>query len=275
MSRDRDDDVAALVRDLSETLQRLEGEIGPERPRRGPFGLPPPPSPRDIMAFTGEYAIPTAIAVLKANIRILELVGAVLRATTPGDKRGEGSRTRLENLSTTTVDGLGRALAEIQHAIEEGSLPQTPEARDVVTEARRLNDELREYVDESEKTVEEERQHERERDRQGRSIPIEDGEEDREDGEDEIDEDASVQINIDEELRSIKDSMADGGDGDDEQEGGDDGDGDDETGDDGAGSDGTGNAGDGNDTGGASNAGDVDDTGDASGDGSDEGNSGQ
>lgn len=221
MSRDRDDELADLLDELAETLRRLEAQVEPDRPRRGPFEFPPPPSPRDVMAFTGEYAIPTAIAVLRANVKVLELVGAILRAGAAADGSRQRGGEPVERLRGETVTQLERALAEIQEAIEEGDLPRTPEARDVVEEARRLNADLREYVRDADETVAEERRAERREERQpkrGTSIPIDGGDE----GEDAEDDDV-VEIDVEEELRSIKEGMGDGGDGENESEGSDDG----------------------------------------------------
>ena len=207
MSRDRDDELADLLEDLTDTLRQIESEVGPNRPRRGPLGLPAPPTPRDVLQFTGEYAIPTAIAVLKANIKILELVGALLRAgKTSGEARKRADDT-VGELGTKTVSQLERALTEIQRAVEDGSLPQTPEARDVVEEARRLNADLREYVREADETVESEQQAERDAERgidqgaeqdadRGTTIPIEDAADE-----------PSVEIDVEEELKSIKEGM--------------------------------------------------------------------
>lgn len=225
MSRDRDDELADLLDELADTLRRLETQVEPDRPRRGPFGLPPPPSPRDVMAFTGEYAIPTAIAVLRANVKVLELVGAILRAGATADESRQRGGEAVERLRGETASHLERALAEIQEAIEEGDLPQTPEARDVVEEARRLNADLREYVREADETVEEERQAERRTERRaerGTSIPIEDGD-DGGDDEEQADEDGSVEIDVEEELQSIKEGMGEEA-GDEGDEAGDEGD---------------------------------------------------
>lgn len=234
MPRDRDDELADLLGELADTLRRLEAEVGPDRPRRGPFGLPPPPSPRDVMRFTGEYAIPTAIAVLEANVRILELVGAALRAGATADESRQRGTESVDRLRGETVTQLERALSEIQRAVEEGDLPQTPEAREVLEEARRLNADLREYVSEADETVEDERQAERRAERRperGTSIPI-DGAEEETDAEDD---ESSVEIDVEDELRSIKEGMGEEG-GEDGRDGGVDGDGANERSDDGDGS---------------------------------------
>lgn len=210
MSRDPDDELADVLGDLADTLRTLESEVAHDRSSRGPFGLPPPPTPRQVLGFTGEYAIPTAIAVLKANIKILELVGAALRATSPTESSSR-RRDAVERLGGETVGHLERALEEIQQAVDEGNLPQTPEARDVVEEARRLNDDLREYIRESTETADEERKRSK---RDSRTIPIEDGDESGESGESDDSTESEitgVEIDIEEELRSIKDNVGDGG----------------------------------------------------------------
>ena len=229
MSRDRDDDLADLLEELADTLRRIESEVSPKRPRRGPFGLPAPPSPGDILRFTGEYAIPTAIAVLKANIKILELLGALLRAGKASDEARQRADETVGELGTKTVSQLERALTQIQRAVEDGNLPQTSEARDVVEEARRLNADLREYVREADESVESERRAERDANREteqraerdadgGTTIPIEDRSDE-----------SSVEIDVEEELKSIKDGMneetGDEGDEADDAEGSADGDG--------------------------------------------------
>lgn len=203
MSRTPDDELADVLGELTDTLRTLEAAVTDARPRRGPFGLPPPPTPRQVLGFTGEYAIPTAIAVLQANIKILELVGAILRTTSPTDSTSR-RREAVERLGGETVGHLERALGELQRAVEDGNLPQTPEARDVLQEARRLNDELQEYVRESTRTADAEREGVN---RTSRTIPIDEGDDVGETNDPDDETDRGIEIDIEEELRSIKDTV--------------------------------------------------------------------
>lgn len=142
MSEPPREELADRVGELERTLEELRDELGP---RRGPLGVPRPPSPREVLRFTGEYAIPAAIAVMEANIRTLELLQRVIRAT---DRSGDaaGVRERTADLSRETLARLDGALAELGSAIEDADLPQDEEARALLSEARELNDEIRERI---------------------------------------------------------------------------------------------------------------------------------
>lgn len=145
MSERSREDLADRVAELEETLEELRDELGP---RRGPFGVPRPPSPREVLRFTGEYAIPAAVAILEANIRTLELLQRVIRTT---DRSGDaaGVRGRTAALSRETLSRLDRALAELGTAIEDADLPRDAQARALLSEARDLNDEIAGRLDRS------------------------------------------------------------------------------------------------------------------------------
>lgn len=141
-------DLEDLAEELSTTLRDLRREVrGPS----GPFGLPRPPSVREVLRFTESYAIPTAIAVLEANIRALELLAAVLRAVDGSasgadrarDRAESGAsraRERAESVSRATLDRLDDALVDLQNAIE--GRPDNAEARHLVDDARALRAEI-------------------------------------------------------------------------------------------------------------------------------------
>ncbi len=76
------DDLAAAAADLAASLEALRDDVAP-RPRRGPFGLPRPPRPVELLRFADDHAIPTVIALLEANVRALELLRAALRLADP------------------------------------------------------------------------------------------------------------------------------------------------------------------------------------------------
>ena len=135
MTTDRDDELAERVRELEDTLEALRAELE-TRDRR--LMRRDPPTIRDVLRFADEFAIPTAIAVLEANRRMLELVQGAIRVTDRGRQVGEGSTS----IGRETVDRLDRALTELQAALQDSALPQNDEARQLLEEARSLRDEI-------------------------------------------------------------------------------------------------------------------------------------
>lgn len=142
-----DEDLTERVAQLETTLEALRAEL--EDPPRGPLGLPRPPTPRELLRVTDQHVIPTSIAILEATIRSLELLQRALRLAEPERTARGGAadlRTRTEELSRETLERLDDALAELQSALEGGSLPRNPEARSIVEDARRLNEEVRDRL---------------------------------------------------------------------------------------------------------------------------------
>lgn len=138
-----DEELAADVGELADALRELREELRPRR--RGPFGLPAPPSPGELLRFADERAIPFAIAVLEANIRALELLQGAIRLAQSGKAAGErASRTqdRAASLGRTTLERLDGVLSDLEDAANDGNLPGRADAREVLTEARRLRDEI-------------------------------------------------------------------------------------------------------------------------------------
>jgi HPt (histidine-containing phosphotransfer) domain-containing protein len=136
------DDLETRVDELETTLAELRQEL---RPRRGPVGLPRPPRPREFLQFTERYALPTVIAMLEAQIRALEGLQAVLRAMDRGrdaNERVDSTRERAESLGRETLDALDRTLEDLRNAVETGGLPNSPEARNLLSDAQRLTEEI-------------------------------------------------------------------------------------------------------------------------------------
>ena len=151
------DDLEARVSELETTLAELRREL---RPRRGPFGLPRPPRPGELLRFTEQYAVPTAIAVLEAQIRALEGFSAVLRAMNRGraaSERTDRTRARAESLGRETLSALDRALGDLRNAVESGGLPDSPAARELLSDAQRLTDEIESELREAQRTGRRER----------------------------------------------------------------------------------------------------------------------
>jgi len=146
MADDRDD-LEERVEELEATLRELRDEM--RRPPRGPMGFPRPPTPQEVLRFTGEYGIPTAIAVLEANLRALEMLQRVLRYVDPADatsETGDELGSRAQRASRATLDRLESSLGDLEDAIAEGDLPRESAARNILQEARRLNEDIRDEL---------------------------------------------------------------------------------------------------------------------------------
>lgn len=133
-----DEDLARLAADLARSLRDLQGELEPGRRR----GLRPP-SPRELLRFTDEVAIPGTILILETNVRALRLLQRAIRLADPErtrDRDDDAVRDRAIQLSRTTVEKLDDVLGDVQAAIE--GRPNDDEARRVLDEARSLRDEI-------------------------------------------------------------------------------------------------------------------------------------
>lgn len=207
----RDQELARLAEELSTTLSSLQDELETERdPPRGPFGLPRPPTPRELLDFTDEFAIPTAIAVLEANIRLLEALQGVIRLARTGQEvgeRGRETRARTEELSRGALDRLDDVLVDLQDALS--GRPENPEARTLLDDARTLRGEIDDRLSEAD-------QHSNERDDQRfereRRPPEGNGESSSARDSDE----KGVTVDVDAELDSIRDAVEDNEDGEDD-----------------------------------------------------------
>ncbi|WP_435194637.1 DUF7547 family protein [Natronomonas sp. EA1] len=132
---DRPDDLAPLLEELAETLEALQRA---QRPR----GL------SELLRFTEQYTIPAVIAVLEANIRLLELLAGTIRLAEGRVDRGRGDREGrgrgAEALSRSARETLDAALADLTRAFE--GEPSDPESRRLLEEARELRAEVRERL---------------------------------------------------------------------------------------------------------------------------------
>lgn len=190
-----------MLRDLQTELQR---------PPRGPFGLPRPPTPREMLSFTSEYALPTLITMLEANIRALKALQQIIRLVDPeydstGEARSELS-SRAGRASQATLDRLQSTLEDVEGALTEGGLPQEPGARRILEDARRLSDDIKGEISAGREQADSSRE----------TIKVDEADEEREDGEEiEIGEE-KPQVDVDAELRSIRDELGARGNGDSE-----------------------------------------------------------
>jgi hypothetical protein len=149
-SRD-DDEFAATADELSTVLEELRDELKREQPR-GPFGLPRPPSPGEVLRFADEVAIPGTIAILEVNIKLLETVQRAIRIVDTGRRardRTEGARgrasesaSRLADVSDQTLRRLEDSLSDLQSALDGGGVPEDGAAGELLSEARALRDDV-------------------------------------------------------------------------------------------------------------------------------------
>ncbi|RKS82621.1 hypothetical protein BDK61_1933 [Haloarcula quadrata] len=139
-----DDDLTALITDLVTTLQDLETEVEPTTDS----GLPRPPTPGELLRFTSDVTIPAVILVLKSNIEALKLLRRALRMaegrpTSTGSASGE-VRQRASDLSRATLSRLDGALTDLQQAVE--GTPEDEEARELIQDAQQLRGQIRERL---------------------------------------------------------------------------------------------------------------------------------
>lgn len=196
MTDRRDEDLEPLVAELAETLSALQEEVERSRPGRPPMR---PPSFREVLRFTEQQTIPTLVAILEANVRMLELAGAALRAMDPERSVSDGETAqRALDTGRVSADRLASGLSDLRGALA-GAEATNPEARDLLAEADRLSAEIRERLQEADADGEAARETGTER---GVSIDVEDAREDDDDGED-----AAPEPDIDAELDSIRDEV--------------------------------------------------------------------
>ncbi|WP_222919237.1 hypothetical protein [Natrinema sp. SYSU A 869] len=249
---DPDDELADAVRELTRTIDALRDELeGPRSRRRPPLR---PPTPRELLRFTDEVALPAVLTVLETSVRTLEAFQRSLKVVRTGQEARdrteaatEATSERANELRRTTLSQLDSVLSELQRAASEGGLPADEEARDLLAEARELRDDvdsrLRDAAQRESRIETTDSEPDRTASESGVTIDIEDGpvtdaetETDRAD--DEGNRDSAV--DVDAELETLRDQYVDDedDDGGDSSEGdADRSDGDDS--DDGAGADGT------------------------------------
>lgn len=172
MDADRTEELADALRDLRAELRR---------PPRGPLGVPRPPTLRELSRFTEQYTIPALIALLEAHVRALELLAATLRVLDGREFEGSDARRRAAAAGRETLERVDDVLADLDDALS--GEPTSEEARNVLAEAR----DLREEIDASLAGATGDRP-----------------------GSDAVDGDAST-VDVESELRSIRDELEDGG----------------------------------------------------------------
>ena len=145
MSDETDPDVAALLADLTRELRRLQREVEPDRESLRPHRS----LRRDLARFTSEVAIPALILVLKTNIQVLELLRRTIQIA-EGRETGRARATpevrdRAAQLGQATLSGLDRVLVDLQAAVE--GRPDDERAQQLIEEAQTLRAEIADELD--------------------------------------------------------------------------------------------------------------------------------
>lgn len=195
-----DPELTELLTDLTRTLRELEREVEPERPDG-----PRLPTPSELSRFTSEVAIPGLILLLRTNIRALQLLRRAVRLADGRNPSPDGAvteaRSRAEKVGRASLSQLDDVLSELQSSLE--ARPEEDEASEILSRARDLRQELQNEMQ-----------------REGTDVSVEDSE-----GIDGETQDDAVSIDIESELRSLKDNIDEAENGDDngEDDGDDDG----------------------------------------------------
>lgn len=216
-----DEDLAVVADELATELRALREELedGRPEPPRGPLGLPRPPSPREFMQFADEVAIPGLIALLEANVKLLEALQRAIRLADRGrrtrDRSREAGSTAVEGaeaVSRRALDRLQTGLEDLQTAIEGGAVPEDRVGGDLLSDIRRLQEEIDERIAESRRTGGEEGHTTRRTGAGNGTGYVGDEANDEED-------DGGVPVDVDAELDSLKDRYGDRDEGEDDDDG--------------------------------------------------------
>jgi hypothetical protein len=103
---------------------------------------------RDLARFTSEVAIPGLILLLRTNIRALELLRRAIQIADGREPRsttgGSGMRDRAEKLGSVTLSQLDNVLGELQSAVEER---EGDRAQDLISDAREIREQIQDELD--------------------------------------------------------------------------------------------------------------------------------
>lgn len=153
MSGSADDELARRIDELEAELRAVKAELK-QSTRRGPFGIPRPPSPSEVLRFTDQAAIPAAIAVLEANIRILEGIRRGIQLVETGEvtrRTGTEMGAEAAQLSSRALDEFDAAIRNLETIVS--GTPADVAGQDILAEARRLRRDLEERISSAERQV--------------------------------------------------------------------------------------------------------------------------
>lgn len=130
--------------DLERRVDELESTLADLRRELGrPSPRRRPPTPGELLGLAGEYAIPALIAGLEAQIRALELLEATLAAGRTVDENRTAVEDRVGDVGSRVLARLDETLADLERALTAGDLPREEEARAILADARSLSREVR------------------------------------------------------------------------------------------------------------------------------------
>jgi len=187
---DSSEDIESLVADLAEKLEALEHRLDGAPRRR-----------RTLLAFTEQYAIPTAVALLEANIRVLETIGGAIRLAD-----GREPRERPDTGRETALATLDRTLSEVSDAV--AGTPTDSEARALLSDARTLRDEIQSRVGAA-APADRTEQRPPSGSRKGTTIPVADQHAVNPEAESAAASDAEADVDVDAELDTIREEVHD------------------------------------------------------------------
>jgi hypothetical protein len=184
---DSGQDLSRLVGDLVRTVEELQSELDDGRPEPRLR----PPTPGELARFTSEVTIPAVVLALETNVRALKLLQRALRlGTDSGERTGSAGGTeageRARALGRTTLSRLDDALADLGDALE--GRPTDDRTRELLDEARDVRARIDEQLADG-------------------AADADPPDPDREQGTD-----GRVEIDVDSELRAIKDNLEEGDD---------------------------------------------------------------
>jgi len=132
-----------------------------------------PPTSRELLRFTSEVTIPAILLVLRTNIETLRLLQRTLRIA-DGRDVSDTVGSRAESIASTALSQLDETLSNLQDAIEGRT--DNSRSQELLDDARGLRDEIEQSLDDSAGTASDRR---------------------------------TVDIDVDEELRSIREDLDD------------------------------------------------------------------
>ncbi len=139
-----DPEVTELIADLTRELRRLQREVEPDRQSQSQSRS----LRQDIARFTSEVAIPGLILLLRTNIRALELLRRAIRIADGRSPRsatgGSEMRDRAEKLGSVTLSQLDNVLGELQSAVEDR---EGERAQDLIADAREIREQIQDELD--------------------------------------------------------------------------------------------------------------------------------
>lgn len=146
-------DVEQQLVELTRTVARLREQL--ERERRFPLA-PRPPRTDELRQFTSEIAIPGAILLLETNVRALKLLQRTIRLADgqTAQDTGDSVSKRAERAGSKALARLESALEDVQSALD--SQPPDSEARDLLEDARRLQAELEDQLGDEQRRLDDE-----------------------------------------------------------------------------------------------------------------------